>query len=641
MNEPMKTRRPLAAAALAALLLGGLSVAGAAEGTATLQIANTGDDYKESADGTSVRGDRDHDLWSGPDLKQAFRFPAFPVPAGASVLEARLEVYAGDTRNAASPLDGAAAGEAAGNAAAWTGTAFEITNAPKTAASVAIRDLPAWTAGTHNPVADVAPIVQEIVRRPDYAQGNAVKVFLLGGSTASWRSTRTYDGSPSQAARLVLRYSTAPPPPPPAPPVAAISASPSGGAAPLAVGFDGSGSSDADGAIVQYRWSFGDGSADVVTAGPTAGHTYGTPGDYTATLTVTDDDGLTGSASVAVSVTAPGGAVWVDLAAKGHDFANPASAGIDVPDDTEATVGAYLHFNCDNDNGSAGGTTKYPGGDHLETGPVAGEDDLKRLSATLLPSTLSTGRLVLRRSNAYVQVWSSAQKGAAAAILAGSSYSGNTEGNGRRTWDLAIPAQRDAFQAIRAGLWVEGRALGTSTVTLTYEANGAAVASDAVKYSLIGATTGKQPNLEERVRWGAAYHLLVHGEWSKLAEESFSYNCAAWSVGITNQWLWENLDDLYGDRDGRLEVSDFDAFYWAKGYAPTPNLDEAAIVLYFKDGFPNHAARKQTTTGAAPAWRMFSSKMGDWERVEHVLEQLNGTTTFYECGAPGRFYKKR
>ena len=54
----------------------------------------------------------------------------------------------------------------------------------------------------------------------------------------------------------------------------------------LSCSFDASGSTDSDGSIVTYAWSFGDGSSG---SGVTVSHTYGTAGTYTVTLTVTDE----------------------------------------------------------------------------------------------------------------------------------------------------------------------------------------------------------------------------------------------------------------------------------------------------------------------------------------------------------------
>jgi PKD repeat protein len=87
------------------------------------------------------------------------------------------------------------------------------------------------------------------------------------------------------------------------PPLASASATPTSGTAPLAVSFSGAASSDPDGAIVQYQWNFGDGSAPAT--GVAVAHSYTGAGSYSATLVVTDNSGLTGMATVPVTVTAP------------------------------------------------------------------------------------------------------------------------------------------------------------------------------------------------------------------------------------------------------------------------------------------------------------------------------------------------
>jgi PKD repeat protein len=69
----------------------------------------------------------------------------------------------------------------------------------------------------------------------------------------------------------------------------------------VAVTFDGTGSSDPDGTIVDYEWDLGDGA---VATGPTPTHTYGAAGTFTVTLTVTDDAGATDSASTTATIAA-------------------------------------------------------------------------------------------------------------------------------------------------------------------------------------------------------------------------------------------------------------------------------------------------------------------------------------------------
>jgi glucose/arabinose dehydrogenase/PKD repeat protein len=83
-------------------------------------------------------------------------------------------------------------------------------------------------------------------------------------------------------------------------PTASASASPTSGAAPLAVSFDGSGSSDPDGDPLTDEWDFGDGSAHASMVSPS--HTYTATGTYTATLTVRDGRGGSDSALVRIDV---------------------------------------------------------------------------------------------------------------------------------------------------------------------------------------------------------------------------------------------------------------------------------------------------------------------------------------------------
>ena len=77
-------------------------------------------------------------------------------------------------------------------------------------------------------------------------------------------------------------------------PVASFTSTVSG----LTASVDASGSSD-DGSISSYAWDFGDGTKGT---GVKAQRTYAAAGTYTVTLTVTDDQGLTGTTKASVTV---------------------------------------------------------------------------------------------------------------------------------------------------------------------------------------------------------------------------------------------------------------------------------------------------------------------------------------------------
>ncbi|MFZ4719297.1 MAG: PKD domain-containing protein [Ilumatobacteraceae bacterium] len=83
------------------------------------------------------------------------------------------------------------------------------------------------------------------------------------------------------------------------PPTVAASATPSSGKRPLTVAFSSAGTSDSDGSVVSYAWTFGNGDT---STDPNPSTTYPTPGVYTASLVVTDDDGATTTRTVTVNV---------------------------------------------------------------------------------------------------------------------------------------------------------------------------------------------------------------------------------------------------------------------------------------------------------------------------------------------------
>jgi chitodextrinase len=68
--------------------------------------------------------------------------------------------------------------------------------------------------------------------------------------------------------------------------------------------FSGQGS-DPNGSIVSWQWDFGDGTEPV--SGQQVSHTYGADNDYTVTLTVTDNEGNTGTYTDTVYAYAPSG----------------------------------------------------------------------------------------------------------------------------------------------------------------------------------------------------------------------------------------------------------------------------------------------------------------------------------------------
>ena len=122
---------------------------------------------------------------------------------------------------------------------------------------------------------------------------------------------------------------------------AAFSASPTSGAAPLAVRF----TDRSTGAPTAWSWSFGDGGTSVEQH---PSHTYASPGTYTVSLTVRDSSGRTATTSSAGLVTVTGGssAPWyvphvlpARIEAEDYDTTGPGTAYWDTTAANEG--GAY------------------------------------------------------------------------------------------------------------------------------------------------------------------------------------------------------------------------------------------------------------------------------------------------------------
>jgi glucose/arabinose dehydrogenase/type 1 glutamine amidotransferase len=103
-------------------------------------------------------------------------------------------------------------------------------------------------------------------------------------------------------------------------PVVNLAADKTSGPAPLTVNFDPAGTHDPDMQELTYAWDFtGDGVTDSTVEGPVS-FTYSAVGQYHARLSVTDSTGLTGVASVVITVGNTAPTVTLELPPNGGFF---------------------------------------------------------------------------------------------------------------------------------------------------------------------------------------------------------------------------------------------------------------------------------------------------------------------------------
>ncbi len=159
--------------------------------TDTAQVATSTDDAENTSTGSG-----DLDFQSGVNV--GVRFQSMDVPQGATILSASISMTSDENR-AGSDTDITIYGEDDDNA----NTFGNVSTRTKTTASV-LYEPPTWVTGTVYTTPDLSTIVQEIVDRAGWNDGNSM-AFIME-TTGSKRAAETYNSSPTQAPRLSITY---------------------------------------------------------------------------------------------------------------------------------------------------------------------------------------------------------------------------------------------------------------------------------------------------------------------------------------------------------------------------------------------------------------------------------------------------
>lgn len=170
-------------------------------GTVVRQVSRGVDDGHQLGAGVAPVLDNNTIILSAGTHSAAARFLDIPIPKGANITAATLEVTTYSTTYDDFSL--LIYGEDADNSAGLTTDIDDISGRTKTSASVA------WTAaavGVGTIVSDdIKSVIQEIVNRAGWVAGNALTILFDpdGSHTARWRS---YDYRSDLAAKLTVTY---------------------------------------------------------------------------------------------------------------------------------------------------------------------------------------------------------------------------------------------------------------------------------------------------------------------------------------------------------------------------------------------------------------------------------------------------
>lgn len=180
-------------------------------GAVTSRIASGGDDVEENNDdGSMYINSTDLELGSDPGNNGStqtvgLRFQYLYVPQGSTIDAAYLEFTVDEVRTGTT--DVLIHGQLAEDAPPFSTADFDVTDRPRTTASIPW-SIPAWnTVGAKQQSPDLAAVLQEVIDQAGWTENNSV-VFIIEG--AGRRAADSYEGSPVNAPLLHVEYSSPP-----------------------------------------------------------------------------------------------------------------------------------------------------------------------------------------------------------------------------------------------------------------------------------------------------------------------------------------------------------------------------------------------------------------------------------------------
>ena len=174
--------------------------------TVCSQISRSSDDAEENIlDGsvTIVSGDLDMVNDEGEIYITGLRFRNINIPQGATITNAYIEFTADEINLSADTTLINIKGQHVNNASTFGISINNISNRTTTSSSVDWQPSSWSTVGNTYQTADVSTIIQEIVNRSGFTDGNAIALILEGTGI---RTAESYDGSITGAPELCITY---------------------------------------------------------------------------------------------------------------------------------------------------------------------------------------------------------------------------------------------------------------------------------------------------------------------------------------------------------------------------------------------------------------------------------------------------
>ncbi len=175
----------------------------AGAGTIEIRVSASTDDAEEKSGGsvTLTSSDLEFVFDRGGDQTVGMRFNGVDIPQGATILKATVQFEVDEPNTVVTSLT--ILGEAVDDATTFTSVKGSITSRPRTMAAVPWSPI-AWETkhevGPDQETPNIASVIQEIVGREGWSNGNSLVIIISGTGE---RTAESFDGSQSAAAPLL------------------------------------------------------------------------------------------------------------------------------------------------------------------------------------------------------------------------------------------------------------------------------------------------------------------------------------------------------------------------------------------------------------------------------------------------------
>jgi hypothetical protein len=170
------------------------------------RVAASADDAEESTHGSVSLGSSDLEMvFDGSDQIVGMRFNEVAIPSCSAITKAYVQFHGDEVNLGDTTL--AVQGESSVNPSVFTTSRQDISNRPRTFASVPWSPFP-WSivgqAGLDHRTPDLSSIVQEIIDLPDWSAGTGSLAILITGTGE--RTAVSFDGDANAAPLLHVEY---------------------------------------------------------------------------------------------------------------------------------------------------------------------------------------------------------------------------------------------------------------------------------------------------------------------------------------------------------------------------------------------------------------------------------------------------